>query len=325
MSTKKIVITAGDPNGIGSEVLLKGLTKEDFTNVVVIGSIKVLEFYRNHFKFDIDFNVIQSVENFEDIFDEKKLNVINVSYPFDILPGKETTEAGNLAINCIDLAIDIIKRKLSHVLFTLPISKASIAEKRENFIGHTEYLANAFNINDFSMMLMSEQLKVVLVTTHIPVNKVNKAITGDKIACAIRNAYYFLSYTGNKNAEIAVCGLNPHAGEHGTIGAEENEIILPAIKNCQRMGILVSGPYSADTIFCSYLDKRFGAYVAMYHDQGLIPLKLLSFGKAVNMTLGLPFHRISVDHGTAFDIAGKGLAKIDSFIEALKWAYQLNK
>ncbi len=322
MNRKLILITVGDPNGIGPEVVLKSIQKVDYKHCVLITSINVLKYYSQKYEYDIEFNQLNAKDDIENNFVENRLNVFNINYPMEITPGEESMEGGELALKSIEQSVELVKSGTSNVLLTGPVSKSAIKIHRDDFIGHTDYLAEQFGTKNYNMMLMSDKMRVVLVTTHLPISSVSDAITEEKVKTAIRNAYQFLKFIDDER-EIAVCGLNPHAGESGTIGFEDEEIIAPAIDECNRMGINVSGPYPADSLFPNVYENRFGLYIAMYHDQGLVPLKLLSFGKSVNMTLGLPFHRVSVDHGTAFDIAGKGIARSSSFLEALKWSFKL--
>lgn len=313
--TSKILITAGDPNGIGPEVLLKGLDKSDYFRVLILSNFNVINFWKNHYQLNIDLNSIDSIENLESHFKANCLNILNIPYKPVVEIGKISKEAGVLSIDSLDKAIELLKLNYSKQLLTCPISKEAIIMTHSDFMGHTEYLAHAFSIPKVSMLLASDKVRVATVTTHIPVSEIAKNLNQEIIEETIIQCSQYIK-DKNDIRPIAVCGLNPHAGEGGKIGNEEIYITM-AIKNCRDKNINVEGPYSADTLFTQIHNNSYSAYISMYHDQGLIPFKLMSFGEGVNITLGLPIQRISVDHGTAFNIAGKGKADIRSFKKAL--------
>jgi 4-hydroxythreonine-4-phosphate dehydrogenase len=217
------------------------------------------------------------------------------------------------------MAIKLLKKGDYSHLITAPLSKKGVSYHIPDFIGHTEYLAQAFNTKDFSMMLANETFRVVLVTTHVSIRELPDLITKESVVRAVYNADNFLKSVGDERG-IGVCALNPHAGEDGLLGDEEIKVIIPAVRKAIEDGIKVSGPYPADSLFKSVYNNPYGVYVAMYHDQGLGPLKMVSKGRGVNITLGLPVFRISVDHGTAYDIAGKGIASEESLVEAIEIA-----
>ncbi|MDH4128264.1 MAG: 4-hydroxythreonine-4-phosphate dehydrogenase PdxA [Spirochaetota bacterium] len=322
---KKILISSGDPHGIGVEIILKGVNKDQYPEILVIGSKKVFDFYKDILKLNVSINYITNIDEIDSRFDTQSLNVIDLPYDKDIELGSISKCAGELSLRCIDTAIHLIKEGFSSTLVTAPVSKEAIIMSNSSFIGHTEYLAQAFNVNRVTMLLLSYIMKVALITTHIAINKVNQLINKESVLTTLQHCNDFLKKMGVTNGKIAVCGLNPHAGEGGNFGDEENRFIIPAIKKAKKSNINVFGPYPSDTLFCQVKNGDYDLYVAMYHDQGLIPFKLLSFGKGVNMTLGLPFSRISVDHGTAFNIAGKGIAKGGSMKETLNWAFKLRE
>jgi len=233
--------------------------------------------------------------------------------------GRSSLEGGRAQAAYLRRAVEFAKKGAVRALVTLPINKESVRRAGFNFPGHTEFLAHSFGVKNFAMMLANEQLKVALATTHLPLSAVPSSITKEAILEKLKLlARYF------PNQKVAVCGLNPHAGEGGLFGTEESEVIGPAVEEARRLGIPAYGPFPADTLFPKVLKGEFGPVLAMYHDQGLIPVKLLGFGRTVNVTLGLPVVRTSVDHGTAYDIAGKGVADPGSFKHAVKLALSLS-
>lgn len=318
MMTSKFLITNGDPNGIGPEVLLKSLSDYDLSKVLVISNESILSFWKTHFNLAIELNAIHSISEIDTNFQKDRLNILQVPYFKDVSIGQLDINAGAFSLKCIDTAIQLLKSKYSTTLITCPISKEAIIPNYPSFMGHTEYLAEAFAIPEVTMLLASDRVKVATVTTHIPLSVVANCLNKDKIITTIEHCSEFIKQA-QETKPIAVCGLNPHAGEGGQIGDEEN-YIKEAIITCQTKGIHVEGPFSADTLFTHIHKETYSLYISMYHDQGLIPFKLMSFGEGVNITLGLPIRRISVDHGTAFDIAGKGIADLRSFKKALKLA-----
>jgi len=221
---------------------------------------------------------------------------------------------------CVEKAVRMVQDGLADAIVTAPINKKSIQLAGYPFPGHTEFLGYLTDSSDFSMMLAGNKIKTVLVTTHLPIKDVATHITKDTVIKAIKNAYNAGIFFGNPNPHIAVCGLNPHAGDNGAIGLEEEQIITPAINDCKDQGINVTGPYPADTLFAKMLNCFCDIAIVMYHDQGLIPVKMESFGSAVNVTLNLPIIRTSVDHGTAFDIVGKNIASESSLVRAVEIA-----
>lgn len=238
----------------------------------------------------------------------------------DFEPGRPTLECGEAQFKFIKRAVEDAKRGKLDAITTLPINKEVIRKAGFNFPGHTEYLADAFKVKDFAMMLSNDRLKVVLLTTHLPLKDVPKEVKKEKILSK-------LGLIGRElpRLKVGVCALNPHAGEGGLFGREEIEEIGPAVKEARARGLEVEGPFPSDTLFVRALKGEFDVVLAMFHDQGLIPIKLLGFGESVNTTLGLPIVRTSVDHGTAYDIAGTGAARPESFKLAVKEALNLLK
>lgn len=318
MMTFKGIITGGDPNGIGPEVILKSIKQFNLSQFLLVSNFSIFSFWNDKLKINAPLNPIQSIENIRDFIKHDHLNILDLPYDREVHIGKLESEAGAFALTCIDKAIDILKSGYSDTLITCPVNKESIITICPQFMGHTEYLADAFSIPEVTMLMSSEKVSVATVTTHIPIKDVPASLSQSKIEQTIAHCSSYFTIKGDTRP-IAVCGLNPHAGEGGKVGNEE-DIIISAIKKCVDKGIQVEGPYSADTLFTQIHTGKYSAYISMYHDQGLIPFKLMSFGEGVNITLGLPIKRISVDHGTAFDIAGKGIADTKSLLLALKWA-----
>lgn len=311
----RILITMGDFNGIGPEVALKALSDETFleeASPVLIGSNQIVEYYEKLFGLRISRTKVGVIECAPD----EKL---------PIEPGKIAEKAGEMSARFLQCAIDYVKKGEGDAIVTAPISKEVfwMAGYRQ-FPGQTEFFATGFGAKRFAMMLISGKFRVCFATTHYPIREVASQLTKQKIvdtATAVVQALQ--KFFGIKNPKIAISALNPHGGEHGKLGDEEDRIILPAIKQIADKGVRVEGPFPADTLFTRIDEKDFDAYLAQYHDQGMIPIKMYGFGSAVNFTAGLPVPRTSPDHGTAFDIAGKGVASEKSMKEALQLAVQL--
>ena len=310
-------ISIGDINGIGGEIILK--TFEDmrmleFCTPVIFASVRLMSFYKKHFSIDINFHGIDKLEDLV----SKRINVLNVwKEPVDVNFGEENKTGGEYAIKSLKEAVSALKDNKIDVLVTAPINKSNVQSESFNFPGHTDYLAQELE-GDSLMLMVSEGLRVGLLTDHVPVNEVVKNITRERIDKKINTIYHSLIEDfGIKTPKIAVLGINPHTGDNGVIGSEDDTILRPALDNIRKNGKLVYGPYAADSFFGSGNYKNFDAIIASYHDQGLIPFKTLSFGKGVNYTAGLNRIRTSPDHGTAFDLAGKNGASFESFREAV--------
>ncbi|NPA52796.1 MAG: 4-hydroxythreonine-4-phosphate dehydrogenase PdxA [Aquificae bacterium] len=313
----KIGITLGDPCGISPEILLKSLKYLPKATYVIYGSKSILDKLSK--QLDIPFEPLLIKTPLE--IKKEGIYLINI-YDRDFEVGKPSVESGKASILFLERATKDILNKNLDALVTLPISKEYTMKAGFKYAGHTDFLVESSKAKEYSMVLACNQLKVALITTHIPLKEVPKYITKQRIISKIELINKELTTKFEiKSPKIAVLGLNPHAGDGGNIGKEEIEIIQPACEVLRERGIYVTNPLSADTAFCRR--KEFDIFVAMYHDQGLIPLKVLCFRKAVNITFGLPFIRTSPDHGTAFDIAGKGLADPSSFIESVKLAHSL--
>jgi 4-hydroxythreonine-4-phosphate dehydrogenase len=308
--TPKIAITLGDPAGIGSEIILKALNSQfDLAfEPVIIGSKPVIE--KAWSQFDLP---IPDVE----IIDACEVDIQQLEW------GKLSEEAGKLAAESVILAAKMAMTNEVDAMVTAPINKEAIQLAGYDFPGHTELLADLTNTQNFAMMLAGGNLKVILVTTHLAIKAVSQQLSTKKIYNKIKVADDALKKYWKTDNPIAVCALNPHAGEHGLFGSEETDIIEPAVEQARKEGINVTSPLAADTLFVSANAGKYAAVICMYHDQALIPLKLVAFGKGVNITLGLPIIRTSVDHGTAFDIAGKGIAEEGSLVEAINAAIHM--
>ncbi len=320
MSNKvKIGISIGDVNGIGLEVILKTLANNsilDYCTPIVYGHTKVASYHRKALGLtDFNFNIITSAA----LANPKKANLINCwEEDVKIELGKSTETGGKYALLSLEKATeDLISGEID-ALVTAPINKFNIQSDTFNFPGHTEYLQERSNGKDVLMFLISEELRIGVVTSHIPLKDVSAAITKEKIVNKLKMINESLKKDfWIEKPKIAVLGLNPHASDNGLLGAEENDIIIPAIQEAFDKGIICFGPYSADGFFGNGTYKQFDAVLAMYHDQGLIPFKTIAFSTGVNYTAGLSVVRTSPDHGTGYDIAGKDLADPTSFIEAL--------
>jgi 4-hydroxythreonine-4-phosphate dehydrogenase len=320
-----IGISIGDINGVGAEVTIKALLDNRLIKLVtpvIYAHGKALTFYRKHLGIE-DFNFMQ-IKSIDEVH-HKKINVINVLEESpEVLPGMETNEAGKLALAALDHAIKDLKDNKIEALVTAPLNKNNINSPEKKFVGHTEYLTEAFGSKDSLMFLVAEGIRVGLVTGHVPLKDVAKNVTPEKIKSKLNIMMKSLKDDfGIAKPKIAVLGLNPHAGEDGLLGDEEENIIKPLIKEYKDKGHLVFGPYSADGFFGMMHQKKFDGILAMYHDQGLIPFKSQAFETGVNFTAGLPVIRTSPDHGTAYNIAGKNVADEGSMRAAILQAYDI--
>jgi len=320
-------ITSGDPASIGPEVVVKALLHpavQACCRALVFGDARVLEAARAALRADLPWRVIQSFEDEADLAPDGPtlLDFANAPDPQSLRPAADPA-CGRASVEYVHAAIDLAMAGKIDAIATAPINKEAIGLAGCKFPGHTEILADRTGAKKKVMMLAGGPLRVSLVTIHVGLQQVPKKLTAQGVLDTIVVTHEALvNLFGIEKPRIAVCALNPHAGESGRFGDEEPRIIAPAISQGQVLGIDCTGPYSADTLFFRAARGGFDAVVAMYHDQGLIPLKLLAFESAVNITLGLPIIRTSVDHGTAFDIAGKGVANPQSMIEAIKLAAQ---
>jgi 4-phospho-D-threonate 3-dehydrogenase / 4-phospho-D-erythronate 3-dehydrogenase len=289
MRLPRVGITVGDPAGIGPEIALKAAAHATVTAVcqpLLYGPSS-----------------------------DEELQAF--------LQGRVTAAAGRAAYDAVLNAVSDARAGAIDAIATAPINKEAFAAAGVPWRGHTELLAHLTSAPRFAMMFYADQLRVILATVHIPLADVPRALTQVRVEEVIALSADELPRFGFPQARIALAGLNPHAGEHGVIGGEDDAVLRPAVEACRMRGIAVDGPFPADTIFLRAMRGEFDAVIACYHDQGLIPVKMAAFGRTVNVTLGLPIIRTSVDHGTAFDIAGKGVADPSSLIEAVKLAAKL--
>ncbi|UAB76477.1 4-hydroxythreonine-4-phosphate dehydrogenase PdxA [Mesoflavibacter sp. SCSIO 43206] len=319
----KVGISIGDLNGIGSEIVLKIFEDSrmlDFCTPIIFASIKTMSFVKKHYKIDINLNGINHINQAV----IGKVNVLNCwKENVNISFGKEDKTIGEYAIKSLQKATKALKSDEIDVLVTAPINKSSIQSDTFKFPGHTDYLNQELEGKSL-MFMVNGGLRVGLLTDHVPVKDVSKHITTKLIEDKINTVHDSLikDFKINK-PKIAVLGINPHTGDNGVIGNEDDKILRPALKKIKEKGKLVFGPYAADSFFGSNNYQNFDAIIASYHDQGLIPFKTLSFGQGVNYTAGLNKVRTSPDHGTAFEIAGKGQADIGSFKEAIFTAIKI--
>ncbi|MFN4196735.1 MAG: 4-hydroxythreonine-4-phosphate dehydrogenase PdxA [Caldimicrobium sp.] len=305
----KLGITLGDPVGVGPEILIKsfpflGVSKAKF---IIFGDEALLLNLAKVFQIKIPSNV----------------EIINLS-SLKIIPGKPTKSSYVATIKYLQTAIDFLKKGEIIGVVTLPISKEAFSVLNLPFRGHTEFLAESFQVNDYAMTFYGKKIKVALATTHIPFKEVPFKIDPEKIERIAGLVCEFLRKTSKKkDPKIALSALNPHAGENGLLGNEEIFLLKPLVEKLQAKNVPIYGPIPADSLFYKALNREYDFVIALYHDQGLIPFKMLHFRDGVNLTLGLPFVRTSPVHGTAYDIAGKGIADPLSFISALKLALKL--
>lgn len=304
--TKKIGITLGCPAGIGPEVLVKGLSFLSKNCPKILSHICIIG----------DEWVISKTCKLLDTPLPESVEVISISN-LEVSPGKPTVESDKAMASYIKKAIELAKEQKIHAIVTCPVSKEGLERAGIHYKGHTHWLAQEFKTKEYVMCFYGENLIVGLVTTHIPLKEVPSKVTPEKLMSSVKVCWNFLKKLKREDPVIAVCGLNPHAGEGGLLGTEEKDTIIPAIKEIRKLGIKVEGPLPADTVFFWALKGRYSLIVALYHDQGLAPFKLIHFEDGVNITLGLPIVRTSPCHGTAYDIAGKGIASEKSFVNSV--------
>jgi len=325
MSDKKPVIgiTCGDLNGIGLEVVIKSLVNPailDMCTPVVFAQSKVASYHRKALNIrDFSFNIVDDLSK----INLKKANLVNCwKDNVNIQMGQPDVEVGAFAKKSLDAGIDALKNEQIDALVTAPLNKSTVVVEGEEFTGHTGYLGKAFEASP-TMILTSEDLRVALVTEHIPISEVSKALTTERIVNKTLDVISCLKVDFNiSKPKIAVLGLNPHASDSGLMGTEEAEIIQPAIDQLIEAGHVVKGPFASDGFFGTGVYDQYDAVMAMYHDQGLIPFKTLHFNDGVNYTAGLPVIRTSPDHGTGYDIAGKNQADAQSLRESIYLAIE---
>jgi 4-hydroxythreonine-4-phosphate dehydrogenase len=316
----------GDAAGIGPEIIMKALNDPAIYGICkpfVIGDAKILERANGMAKTNLQVRSVQTVS--EAYFQHGTVDCLDLDLlPEDLLVGKVSARAGDAAFRFLAKAVDLAKAGEIDAICTAPLNKEALQKGGHLYPGHTEILADLTGTKDVAMMLSAPRLKVIHVTTHVGLLDAIKMINPERVYKVIRMAHETLQKAGYLEPKIAVCGINPHAGENGLFGyGEEEEKIVPAVERAQREGINAVGPLPADTLFFRATRGDFDIVVAMYHDQGHGPVKVLGLEAGVNITLGLPIIRTSVDHGTAFDIAGKGIASELSLKEAIRQAVEL--
>jgi 4-hydroxythreonine-4-phosphate dehydrogenase len=325
MNQALVAVTMGDPAGIGSEITVKLFNDPKLHlehRAVVIGDAALLERTARTLGLDVLVQRISSVQ--EAKFESRVLNVLQVGeLPGDLPIGQLSARAGRAAYDYVIKAIELAKSNAVQAICTAPINKEAMRLAGISYPGHTEILADFGGAQQFAMMLVNPELRVILVSIHVPLLEAIQTLSVSKELETIRMAHQAMLGLGIAQPRIAVAGLNPHAGEHGLFGSEDETIIAPAIAQARALGIDASGPHAPDTVFMRARRGEYDIVVCQYHDQGLIPIKYLGIDQGVNVTVGLPFVRTSVDHGTAFDIAGRGMADASSLRVALDLARDL--
>lgn len=318
---KNIAITMGDPGGVGPEIIVKALfcaEIREYCNPVVIGSEAVLSEAVKVTGLPLKIRRISGISGARP--ETGTIQVLDIKSPSPFKKNVPSQSAGKVIVKYIEKAVGLAMKKEVDAIVTAPISKESLRMAGHTWPGHTELLAELTNAGKFAMMFVSDKLKVILCTIHIPLKDVPASINTSLVFETIQLAEKGAKMLGMDSPRIAVAGLNPHAGESGIMGQEEMKSIVPAVQRAQSEGLSVSGPYPPDVIFHKAYNGVFDIIVCMYHDQGLIPFKMLAFDTGVNVTVGLPVIRTSPDHGTAFDIAWKNMASPSSMLEAIRLA-----
>ncbi|ASY80800.1 4-hydroxythreonine-4-phosphate dehydrogenase PdxA [Pectobacterium polaris] len=324
--SKIIAVTMGDPAGIGPEIIIKSLAEGELSgaSAVVVGCVQTMQRI-------LALNIVSGVElkiidkPADAVFAPGVINMIDepLEDPQALKPGVVQAQAGDLAYRCIKKATELAMAGEVHAIATAPLNKEALHSAGHLYPGHTELLAKLTNSRDYAMVLYTDKLKVIHVSTHIALRKFLDTLNRDRVETVIDMADVFLKRVGFTHPRIAVAGVNPHAGENGLFGDEEIKIVSPSVEAMKAKGIDVYGPCPPDTVYLQAYEGQYDMVVAMYHDQGHIPLKLLGFYDGVNITAGLPFIRTSADHGTAFDIAWTGKAKPESMAISIQLAMQL--
>jgi 4-phospho-D-threonate 3-dehydrogenase / 4-phospho-D-erythronate 3-dehydrogenase len=322
----RIGITMGDPAGIGPEVVLKAVAEEEVRRVcvpVIIGDAQALAHTARTLDLQSGYDIVRTEEPFPDHLEPVIYHLDNISGFIE--PGIESGAAGKAAAGYIEAAVELCAAGSIDAIATAPINKRALFLGGYSFPGHTEFLAHLTGAEEYAMAFVAANLRIVLLSTHVPLSEAIRLVERDRIIRVVNLTNRELQRWGIERPRLAVAALNPHGAEGGLFGVEEASEMMPAIETCRLNDeINVQGPFSADTVFLRASRGEFDAVIACYHDQAMIPVKCLSFGEAVNVTLGLPFIRTSVDHGTAFDIAGKGLAEHSSMVAAIKLAAELS-
>lgn len=315
----------GDPAGIGPEVVLKAVAEEEIRRAcipVIIGDAQLLAHTARTLDLQSGYDIVRADEPFPEHSEPVIYHLGNITGAIE--PGIESGAAGKAAGGYIEAAVELCAAGSIDAVATAPINKRALFLGGYSFPGHTEFFAHLTGAEDYAMAFVAGNLRIVLLSTHVPLSEAIRLVERDRIIRRINLTNRELQRWGIEKPRVAVAALNPHGAEGGLFGVEEASEIIPAIEACRRDDINVQGPFSADTVFLRASRGEFDGVLACYHDQAMIPVKCLSFGEAVNVTLGLPFIRTSVDHGTAFDIAGKGLAEHSSMVAAIKLAAELS-
>lgn len=320
------IFTCGDINGIGPEISIKSINKlysEEKYKITLVIPQNVFEYYKEQIAIEFPFEIKKSLDNSD--INNGKVSILDIGFS-ELKIGKITENSGLSSYNAILKGYDLLKNQLGSAIITSPISKEAWQKAGIEFTGHTELFANLTHSKNYAMMFLSRKLKAILTTIHIPISEISSNLSIQKIVNTVLQAQMTLEFDIKiKEPRIAVLGLNPHAGENGQLGNEEIDIIIPAIEELKNNGINVEGPFVPDAFWGTKTYNKFDITVGMYHDQVLIPFKLLSFDEGVNYTSGLPIIRTSPDHGTAFDIARKLVANPNSMIESFNWAREIVK
>lgn len=327
-TTPVIGITMGDPSGIGPEIILKSYERKSIRKIriIVIGDYNIMLSAYNMLNIkSFSLNRVENISNC--IFNNAVLNILDLKLigKNDFHPGKVQAVSGNAAFECIRKAVELVKDHSIHTIVTAPLNKEALHLAGHHYSGHTEILASLTDTRDYAMLLYEKKLCVIHVSTHVSLSEAIKRVKSERIEKVIEMADSVMKKLGKDIPGIAVAGINPHAGENGLFGREEINEIGPAVKKMKERGINVEGPVPPDTVFLQAVQGKYDIVVAMYHDQGHIPLKLIGFNTGVNVTVGLPFIRTSVDHGTAFEIAWQGKANESSMLEAIKLSLKLTQ
>ncbi len=322
----RIGVTMGDPAGIGPEVVLKAVAEEEILKIcvpVILGDAQLLAHTARTLDLNCGYDIVRRDEQLpDDLRTPVIFHLDNINGHIE--PGVESGRAGKAAAEYIEAAVELCAAGKLDAMTTAPINKRALYLGGYGFPGHTEFLAHLTNTEEYAMAFVAANLRIVLLSTHVPLSEAIRLVQKDRLIGVIKLAHRELRRWGIERPRIAVAALNPHGAEGGLFGVEEASEIMPAVEACRSEGeIDARGPFSADTVFLRASRGEFDAVVSCYHDQAMIPVKCLSFGEAVNVTLGLPFIRTSVDHGTAFDIAGKGIAEHSSMVAAIQLAAQL--
>jgi 4-hydroxythreonine-4-phosphate dehydrogenase len=323
----RVAITMGDPAGIGPEVVLKAVVEREVLEVctpIIVGDAQLLAHTARTLDLTCGYEIIRRGEAIpEDLSVPVIYHLDNIGV--SVQPGVESGEAGRAAAEYIEAAVELCGAGAVDAISTAPINKRALFLGGYSFPGHTEFLAHLTRTPECAMAFVASNLRVVLISTHVPLSEAIRLVEKDRIVRVARLTERELKRWGIAQPRIAVAALNPHGAEGGLFGVEESAEIAPAVEACRELGLNVTGPFSADTVFLRASRGEFDAVVSCYHDQAMIPVKCLSFGEAVNVTLGLPFIRTSVDHGTAFDIAGRGVAEHSSMVAAITLAARLSR